>query len=166
MGIYLPMEVTLLVPVGALIGWLYNRWADRARQPRLCRTAGHADGDRPDCRRKPDGRGLCRDRRAAEKAGSADSANVLALVAAYPQVMLVERSGVRAGDRRPLRLDQARAAVPPVPGDRIAAGRSGDPLAQPRPRYGATPWSGSHRPSGGGPLCQKTSIGMPPRGYQ
>src|SRR5690606_7399625 len=37
---------------------------------------------------------------------------------------------------------------------------------QPRPRYGATPWSGSHSPSGGGPLCQNTSIGLPPRGYQ
>ena len=33
-------------------------------------------------------------------------------------------------------------------------------------REGATPWSGSHSPSGGGPDCQKTSIGIPPRGYQ
>ena len=36
----------------------------------------------------------------------------------------------------------------------------------PRPRYGATPCSGSHTPSGGAPVCQNTSIGMPPRGYQ
>jgi len=39
-------------------------------------------------------------------------------------------------------------------------------LPYPRPRYGATPWSGSHRPAGGVPVCQKTSMGMPPRGYQ
>ena len=35
-----------------------------------------------------------------------------------------------------------------------------------RPRYGGTPWSGSHSPLGGAPVCQNTSIGMPPRGYQ
>jgi putative OPT family oligopeptide transporter len=29
MGIYLPMALTLLIPVGALIGHLYNRWAER-----------------------------------------------------------------------------------------------------------------------------------------
>lgn len=27
MGIYLPMSLTLLIPVGALLGYLYNRWA-------------------------------------------------------------------------------------------------------------------------------------------
>ncbi len=37
---------------------------------------------------------------------------------------------------------------------------------QPRPRYDATPCSGNHSPRGGGPVCQNTSIGMPPRGYQ
>ena len=36
----------------------------------------------------------------------------------------------------------------------------------PRPRYGATPWSGSHRSAGAAPDCQNTSIGIPPRGYQ
>jgi thiamine-phosphate pyrophosphorylase len=36
----------------------------------------------------------------------------------------------------------------------------------PRPRQGATPGSGSHTFAGGLPVCQKTSIGMPPRGYQ
>jgi putative OPT family oligopeptide transporter len=29
MGIYLPMALTLLIPVGALIGHLYNRWVER-----------------------------------------------------------------------------------------------------------------------------------------
>src|SRR6187549_3468799 len=35
----------------------------------------------------------------------------------------------------------------------------------PRPRYGATPCSGTHMPLGSLPVCQNTSIGMPPRGY-
>ncbi|MBE2216336.1 MAG: oligopeptide transporter, OPT family [Opitutaceae bacterium] len=29
MGIYLPMALTLLIPVGAVLGYLYERWADR-----------------------------------------------------------------------------------------------------------------------------------------
>jgi hypothetical protein len=37
---------------------------------------------------------------------------------------------------------------------------------QPRPRYGATLWSGTQTPFGSRPVCQNTSIGMPPRGYQ
>ena len=44
--------------------------------------------------------------------------------------------------------------------------RTGEVSRVQRPPYGATPWSGSHRPSGGGPDCQNTSIGIPPRGYQ
>lgn len=28
MGMYLPVSVSVMVPLGALIGWLYNRWAD------------------------------------------------------------------------------------------------------------------------------------------
>ena len=35
-----------------------------------------------------------------------------------------------------------------------------------RARSGATPWSGSHRFFGSSPVCQNTSMGMPPRGYQ
>jgi len=29
MGIYLPMTLTLLIPVGAFLGWTYDKWADR-----------------------------------------------------------------------------------------------------------------------------------------
>src|SRR3954462_14182710 len=39
-------------------------------------------------------------------------------------------------------------------------------IGQPRARSGGTPWSGSQTLRGGSPLCQNTSIGMPPRGYQ
>ncbi|MGV7904386.1 OPT/YSL family transporter, partial [Mycobacterium kansasii] len=28
MGMYLPMSVTLMIPVGAVLGFFYNRWAD------------------------------------------------------------------------------------------------------------------------------------------
>jgi putative OPT family oligopeptide transporter len=40
MGIYLPMSLTLLVTVGALLGWLYNRWAARQRDPAFAERMG------------------------------------------------------------------------------------------------------------------------------
>ena len=29
MGMYLPMSLTLIIPLGSLLGFFYNRWADR-----------------------------------------------------------------------------------------------------------------------------------------
>ena len=40
LGIYLPMELTLLMPIGALIGWLYNRWAERQANPAFAERIG------------------------------------------------------------------------------------------------------------------------------
>ncbi len=40
MGIYLPMGLTLLIPVGAVIGHFYNRWAERAKDPALAERLG------------------------------------------------------------------------------------------------------------------------------
>jgi putative OPT family oligopeptide transporter len=40
MGIYLPMSLTLLVPIGALIGWFYNRWAARQADPSFAERMG------------------------------------------------------------------------------------------------------------------------------
>ena len=40
MGIYLPMSLTLLIPVGALIGYLYNKWAARAPDPKFAERLG------------------------------------------------------------------------------------------------------------------------------
>ena len=40
MGIYLPMAITLLVPVGAAIGFFYERWASRALNPELAKRLG------------------------------------------------------------------------------------------------------------------------------
>jgi putative OPT family oligopeptide transporter len=40
MGIYLPMSLTILVPIGALIGWRYDNWADRSSQPEFAKRMG------------------------------------------------------------------------------------------------------------------------------
>ncbi len=40
MGIYLPMGMTLLIPVGALIGWAYDRWAERQANPESAKRMG------------------------------------------------------------------------------------------------------------------------------
>jgi putative OPT family oligopeptide transporter len=40
MGIYLPMSLTLLVPIGALIGCFYNRWAARQADPSFAERMG------------------------------------------------------------------------------------------------------------------------------
>jgi uncharacterized oligopeptide transporter (OPT) family protein len=41
MGIYLPVTLTLLIPVGAFLGWTYDRWADRsAARPEFAKRLG------------------------------------------------------------------------------------------------------------------------------
>jgi putative OPT family oligopeptide transporter len=40
MGIYLPMALTLLIPIGAAIGSAYNRWAERAPNPAFAERLG------------------------------------------------------------------------------------------------------------------------------
>lgn len=40
MGIYLPMALTLLIPVGAVLGYLYNRWAKRQASPEFAERMG------------------------------------------------------------------------------------------------------------------------------
>ena len=40
MGIYLPMSLTLLIPVGAAIGYVYNKWAARAPDPAFAERLG------------------------------------------------------------------------------------------------------------------------------
>jgi len=40
MGVYLPMALTLLIPVGAVIGHYYERWAARARNPEFAKRMG------------------------------------------------------------------------------------------------------------------------------
>lgn len=40
MGIYLPMSMTLLIPLGAVIGWAYDRWSDRQSRPEFAKRMG------------------------------------------------------------------------------------------------------------------------------
>ncbi|BCA63911.1 peptide transporter [Sphingomonas sp. HMP9] len=40
LGVYLPMSVTLPVTIGAVVGYMYDRWADRARDPELAKRMG------------------------------------------------------------------------------------------------------------------------------
>ena len=40
MGIYLPMALTLLVPLGALLGWIYDKWAARTSNPEFAQRMG------------------------------------------------------------------------------------------------------------------------------
>ena len=40
MGIYLPMALTLLIPLGALAGHFYNRWAVRQSDPEFAERMG------------------------------------------------------------------------------------------------------------------------------
>jgi putative OPT family oligopeptide transporter len=40
MGVYLPMALTLLVPVGAFVGWRYERWAARTGNPEFAKRMG------------------------------------------------------------------------------------------------------------------------------
>ena len=40
MGMYLPMALTLIIPLGALLGLFYDKWADRTRRPELVKRLG------------------------------------------------------------------------------------------------------------------------------
>ena len=40
MGIYLPMSLTILIPIGALLGYLYEKWAARAPSPEFAQRMG------------------------------------------------------------------------------------------------------------------------------
>jgi hypothetical protein len=40
MGVYLPMSLTVLIPIGAAFGHAYDRWADRRRDPEFARRMG------------------------------------------------------------------------------------------------------------------------------
>ena len=40
MGIYLPMALTLLIPIGAIIGYFYNRWAVKQPDPAFAERMG------------------------------------------------------------------------------------------------------------------------------
>ena len=89
MGIYLPMEATLFIPVGAVLGWFYNRWAFRAANPAFAERMGVLMATGLIVGESLMGVVYAAAVAGAEKAGSPDSANVLALVRPYSAVMIV-----------------------------------------------------------------------------
>jgi putative OPT family oligopeptide transporter len=80
LGVYLPMELTLLVPIGALIGWLYNRWAERQANPAFAERIGTLMATGLIVGESLMGVAFAAIVAGAERAGSSDSANVLAII--------------------------------------------------------------------------------------
>ncbi|HET9354715.1 MAG TPA: oligopeptide transporter, OPT family [Sphingomicrobium sp.] len=80
LGIYLPMELTLLVPIGALIGWLYNRWAERQPNPAFAERIGTLMATGLIVGESLMGVAFAAIVAGAERAGAEDSANVLAVI--------------------------------------------------------------------------------------
>jgi putative OPT family oligopeptide transporter len=89
MGIYLPLEADLLIPVGAVLGWFYNRWAMTARSPAFAERMGVLMATGLIVGESLMGVVYAFAVAGAEKAGSKDSANVLALVEPYSSVIMV-----------------------------------------------------------------------------
>ena len=89
MGIYLPLEADLLIPFGAVLGWFYNRWAVTARSPAFAERMGVLMATGLIVGESLMGVVYAFAVAGAEKAGSPDSANVLALVKPYSSVMVV-----------------------------------------------------------------------------
>jgi putative OPT family oligopeptide transporter len=89
MGIYLPLEADLLIPFGAVLGWFYNRWALQSKSPAFAERMGVLMATGLIVGESLMGVVYAFAVAGAEKAGSKDSANVLALVEPYSQVMIV-----------------------------------------------------------------------------
>jgi putative OPT family oligopeptide transporter len=117
MGIYLPLEADLLIPVGAVLGWFYNRWAMTARSPAFAERMGVLMATGLIVGESLMGVVYAFAVAGAEKAGSKDSANVLALVEPYGSVMIVSLVVFSAAIAALYFWTKGRASVAPVPGD-------------------------------------------------
>ena len=84
MGIYLPMALTLLIPLGALIGHLYDKWAKTAPNPEFAQRLGVLMATGLIVGESLFGVAFAAIVAGAEKAGSSNSASVLALVEEFP----------------------------------------------------------------------------------
>jgi len=119
MGIYLPLEADLLIPVGAVLGWFYNRWAMTARSPAFAERMGVLMATGLIVGESLMGVVYAFAVAGAEKAGSKDSANVLALVEPYGAVMVVSLVVFAAALAALYVWTKGRASVAPVPGDDV-----------------------------------------------
>lgn len=84
LGMYLPMELTLLIPMGALAGYAYNRWAARQDNPDFAERIGTLMATGLIVGESLMGVAFAAIVASAEKAGSTNSAEVLALIAENP----------------------------------------------------------------------------------
>src|SRR5215212_6748203 len=89
MGIYLPLEADLLIPLGAVLGWFYNRWALTSKSPAFAERMGVLMATGLIVGESLMGVVYAFAVAGAEKAGSADSANVFGLIQPYSAVMLI-----------------------------------------------------------------------------
>jgi putative OPT family oligopeptide transporter len=117
MGIYLPLEADLLIPFGAVLGWFYNRWAMRAKSPAFAERMGVLMATGLIVGESLMGVVYAGAVAGAEKAGSPDSANVLALVPAYPAVMVVSIIVFAGAIGALYYWTKSRASDAPAPGD-------------------------------------------------
>jgi uncharacterized oligopeptide transporter (OPT) family protein len=117
MGIYLPMEATLFIPVGAVLGWLYNRWAVQSRSPAFAERMGVLMATGLIVGESLMGVVYAAAVAGAEKAGSTDSSAVLALIEPYSAVMVVSLVVFAAAIGVLYLWTKSRASDAPAPGD-------------------------------------------------
>jgi putative OPT family oligopeptide transporter len=117
MGIYLPLEADLLIPVGAALGWFYNRWAMRSASPAFAERMGVLMATGLIVGESIMGVVYAAAVAAAEKAGSPDSANVLALIPPYSAVIVVSLVVFSAAIAALYFWTKSRASDAPAPAD-------------------------------------------------
>jgi putative OPT family oligopeptide transporter len=119
MGIYLPLEADLLIPVGAVLGWFYNRWAIQAKSPAFAERMGTLMATGLIVGESLMGVIYAFAVGAAQKAGSKDPANVLALVEPYSAVMLVSLIVFALALAGVYFWTKGRASDAPAPADHV-----------------------------------------------
>ena len=119
MGIYLPLEADLLIPVGAVLGWFYNRWAMRAKSPAFAERIGVLMATGLIVGESLMGVVFAFMVGAAQRAGSKDPANVLALIEPYSWVKEVSIVVFAIAIVGLYLWTKGRASVAPVPGDDV-----------------------------------------------
>jgi putative OPT family oligopeptide transporter len=117
MGIYLPLEADLLIPVGAVLGWFYNRWAMQSKSPAFAERMGVLMATGLIVGESLMGVVYAFAVAGAEKAGSADSANVFAVVEPYSAVMAVSMVVFAAAIGALYFWTKSRASDAPAPAD-------------------------------------------------
>src|SRR4051794_30007666 len=117
MGIYLPLEADLLIPLGAVLGWFYNRWALTSKSPAFAERMGVLMATGLIVGESLMGVVYAFAVAGAERAGSADSAGVFGLVPAYSAVMLVSLVVFSAAIAALYFWTKGRSSDAPAPGD-------------------------------------------------